>query len=205
MEKLPQEKTKLNLMEKLTGLKKIKTAVFISGTGSNLKNIIKFSKTKKSPISINLILSNTYQAEGLKFADQFNITKKIFNLKNFKNTEEKILLLLKTEKIRFICLAGFMKILSKEFVSKFNGKIINIHPSLLPKYKGLNTHSRAIKKKDKFAGCTVHYVTAKLDSGKLIMQKKIRISTTDNSVSLAKKVLKQEHKLYPAAIMKIFN
>jgi len=192
-------------MEKLTGLKKIKTAVFISGTGSNLKNIIKFSKTKKSPISINLILSNTYQAEGLKFADQFNITKKIFNLKNFKNTEEKILLLLKTEKIRFICLAGFMKILSKEFVSKFNGKIINIHPSLLPKYKGLNTHSRAIKKKDKFAGCTVHYVTAKLDSGKLIMQKKIRISTTDNSVSLAKKVLKQEHKLYPAAIMKIFN
>ena len=205
MEKLPQEKTKLNLMEKLTGLKKIKTAVFISGTGSNLKNIIKFSKTKKSPISINLILSNTYQAKGLKFADQFNITKKIFNLKNFKNTEEKILLLLKTEKIRFICLAGFMKILSKEFVSKFNGKIINIHPSLLPKYKGLNTHSRAIKKKDKFAGCTVHYVTAKLDSGKLIMQKKIRISTTDNSVSLAKKVLKQEHKLYPAAIMKIFN
>ena len=192
-------------MEKLTGLKKIKTAVFISGTGSNLRNIIKFSQTKKSPISIDLILSSTSQAKGLKFADQFKITKKIFNLKNFKNTEEKILLLLKTEKIRFICLAGFMKILSKEFVSKFNGKIINIHPSLLPKYKGLNTHSRAIKKKDKFAGCTVHYVTAKLDSGKLIMQKKIRISTTDNSVSLAKKVLKQEHKLYPAAIMKIFN
>jgi len=192
-------------MEKLTGLKKIKTAVFISGIGSNLRNIIRFSKTKRSPISIDLILSNTFQAKGLKFADQFKITKKIFNLKNFENTEEKILLLLKKEKIKFICLAGFMKILSKEFVRKFNGKIINMHPSLLPKYKGLNTHSRAIKNKDKFAGCSVHYVTAKLDSGKVIMQKKIRVATTDNSISLAKKVLKQEHKLYPAAIMKIFN
>ena len=192
-------------MAKLTGLKKIKTAVFISGTGSNLRNIIKFSKTKKSPISVDLILSNTSQAEGLKFADQFKITKKIFNFKNFKKTEEKILLLLKKEKIKFICLAGFMKILSKKFVTKFNGKMINIHPSLLPKYKGLNTHSRAIKNKDKFAGCSVHFVTAKLDSGKIIMQKKIRITTADNSISLAKKVLKQEHKLYPAAIMKIFN
>ena len=205
MGKLLQEKTKLSLMEKLTGLKKIKTAVFISGIGSNLRNIIRFSKTKRSPISIDLILSNTFQAKGLKFADQFKITKKIFNLKNFENTEEKILLLLKKEKIKFICLAGFMKILSKEFVRKFNGKIINMHPSLLPKYKGLNTHSRAIKNKDKFAGCSVHYVTAKLDSGKVIMQKKIRVATTDNSISLAKKVLKQEHKLYPAAIMKIFN
>ena len=192
-------------MEKLTGLKKIKTAVFISGTGSNLRNIIKFSKTKKSPISIDLILSNTSHAKGLKFADQFKITKKIFNLNSLENTDEKILFLLKKEKIKFICLAGFMKILSKEFVKKFNGKIINIHPSLLPKYKGLNTHSRAIKNKDKFAGCSVHYVTAKLDSGQIIMQKKIRIAPTDNSVSLAKKILKEEHKLYPTAIMKIFN
>ena len=98
-----------------------------------------------------------------------------------------------------------MKILSKEFVKKFDGKIINIHPSLLPKYKGLNTHLRAIRNKDKFAGCTVHYVSAKLDSGKIILQKKIRISEKDDSTSLTKKVLKQEHKLYPAAIMKIFN
>jgi phosphoribosylglycinamide formyltransferase-1 len=98
-----------------------------------------------------------------------------------------------------------MKILSKEFIKKFNGKIINIHPSLLPKYKGINTHSRAIKNKDTFAGCTVHYVTAKLDSGKIIMQKKIEISAKDNPTTLAKKVLKQEHKLYPAAILKIFN
>ena len=192
-------------MEKLTGLKKIKTAIFISGTGSNLKNIIKFSKIKKSPISIDLIISNTNKAKGLRFADQFNIKKKIFNFKNFKNIEKKILISLKKDKIKFICLAGFMKILSKDFIKKFGKKIINIHPSLLPKYKGLNTHSRAINNKDKFAGCTVHYVTAKFDSGKKILQKKVKITAKDNPASLAKKVLKQEHKLYPAAIMKIFN
>tara|TARA_B100000787_G_scaffold18593_1_gene12937 strand:+ start:911 stop:1489 length:579 start_codon:yes stop_codon:yes gene_type:complete len=192
-------------MEKLTGLKKIKTAVFISGAGSNLKNIIKFSKTKKSPITIDLILSNTFQAKGLRFANQFKIKKKIFNLNNKENAEKKILQCLKKEKIKFICLAGFMQILSKEFIKKFYGNIINIHPSLLPKYKGINTHNRAIKNKDKFAGCTVHYVTAKLDSGKIILQKKIKITSGDNAISLAKKVLKQEHKLYPAAIMKVFN
>jgi len=98
-----------------------------------------------------------------------------------------------------------MKILSKEFIKRFNGKIINIHPSLLPKYKGLNTHKKAIKNKDKLTGCTVHYVSAKLDSGKIILQKKVKISTKDNPASLSKKVLKQEHKLYPAAIIKIFG
>ena len=182
-------------MEKLTGLNKLKTAVFISGSGSNFKNLIKFSKIKKTPISINLVISNVYNAKGLRYADQINI----------KNTEKKILSLLKKKKINFICLAGFMKIISKDFIKKFDGKIINIHPSLLPKYKGLNTHYKAIANKDKFAGCTVHYVTEKLDSGKIIMQKKIKIAAKDNVVSLAKKVLKQEHKLYPAAIMKIFN
>ena len=192
-------------MEKLTGLKKIKTAVFISGTGSNLKNIIKFSKIKKTPISVDLIISNTGLAKGLKYSDQFKIKKKIFNFKNYNETEKKILTLLKKEKIEFICLAGYMKILSGKFIKKFGGKIINIHPSLLPKYKGLNTHSRAIKNKDKLAGCTVHYVDAKLDSGKIILQKKIKISARDDPASLKKKVLKQEHKLYPAAIMKIFN
>ena len=192
-------------MEKLTGLKKIKTAVFISGAGSNLKNIIKFSKIKKSPISINLIISNTCLAKGLKYAEQFKIKKKIFNFKDYNKAEKKILILLKKEKIEFICLAGYMKILSAGFIKKFGKKIINIHPSLLPKYKGLNTHSRAIKNKDKLAGCTVHYVAAKLDSGKIILQKKVKISARDNPASLKKKVLKQEHKLYPAAIMKIFN
>ena len=192
-------------MEKLTGLKKTKTAVFISGTGSNLKNIIKFSKIKRSPISIDLIVSNTHLAKGLKYADQFKIKKKIFNFKNYKETEKNMSILLKKEKIKFICLAGYMKILSKELIKKFDGIIINIHPSLLPKYKGLNTHSKAIKNKDKSAGCTVHFVTEKLDSGKTILQRKVKITASDNAYTLAKKVLKQEHKLYPAAIMKIFN
>ena len=98
-----------------------------------------------------------------------------------------------------------MKVLSKSFIKKFNGKIINIHPSLLPKYKGLNTHIRAIQNKDKVAGCTVHFVTAKLDSGKIILQKEVKISKKDTPTSLAKKVLRQEHKLYLAAIEKIFN
>ena len=192
-------------MEKLTGLKKVKTAVFISGTGSNLKNLIKFSKKKKSPISINLIISNKIKTKGLKYADKFDIKSKIFNSQNIKIAEKNILTLIKKEKIKFICLAGFMRILSKSFIKRFNGRIINIHPSLLPKYKGLHTHERAIENKDKFTGCTVHFVTAKLDSGKIIMQKKIKIAAKDNSTSLAKKVLKQEHKLYSAAILKIFN
>tara|TARA_B100000787_G_scaffold138443_1_gene107317 strand:- start:234 stop:812 length:579 start_codon:yes stop_codon:yes gene_type:complete len=192
-------------MEKLTGLKKTKTAVFISGTGSNLKNLIKFSKIKEAPISIDLIISNTSLAKGLRFADSFKIKKKVFDFGNLKIAEKKIYSLLKKERINFICLAGFMKVLSEEFIKKFDGKIINIHPSLLPRHKGLNTHSRAIKKKDRFAGCTVHYVTATLDSGKKILQSKIKISVKDNPDTLAKKVLKLEHKLYPAAIMKIFS
>ncbi|XOJ73620.1 phosphoribosylglycinamide formyltransferase [Candidatus Pelagibacter sp. Uisw_114] len=192
-------------MVKLTGLKKIKTAVFISGTGSNLKNLIKFSKTKNSPISINLIFSNTSKAKGLKFSNQFNIKRYVSSFKDFKVAEAKILNLLNKENIKFICLAGFMRILSKNFIKKFNGKIVNIHPSLLPKYKGLDTHVKAIQNKDKVAGCTVHFVTAKLDSGKIILQKEVKISKKDTYNSLAKKVLKQEHKLYPLAIKKIFN
>jgi len=192
-------------MEKLTGLKKIKTAVFISGTGSNLKNLIKFSKINDSPISINLIFSNTSKAKGLKFSNQFNIKRYVSSFKDSKVAEAKILNLLNKENIKFICLAGFMKILSKNFIKKFNGKIVNIHPSLLPKYKGLDTHVKAIQNKDKVAGCTVHFVTAKLDSGKIILQKKVKILKKDTSTSLAKKILSQEHKLYPAAIKKIFN
>ena len=192
-------------MVKLTGLKKIKTAVFISGTGSNLKNLIKFSKIKNSPISIDLIFSNTSKAKGLKFSNKFNIKRYVSSFKNYKVAEAKILNLLNKENIKFICLAGFMKILSKSFIKRFNGKIVNIHPSLLPKYKGLNTNIKAIQNKDKVAGCTVHFVTAKLDSGKIILQKEVKISEKDTPISLAKKVLRQEHKLYPAAIKKIFN
>ena len=154
---------------------------------------------------IDLIISNTFSAKGLMYADLFNIKKKIFNFKNNITAEKNILIFLNKHKINFICLAGFMRILSKDFIKKFKGKIINIHPSLLPKYKGLNTHERAIKNNDAFTGCTVHYVTGKLDSGKIVMQRKVKITAKDNSILLAKKVLKEEHKLYPAAILKIFN
>ena len=189
-------------MIKYNGSKKIKTAVFISGTGSNLKNLIKFSKQKNSPISINLIISNNSKAKGLIYGNIFKIKKKVFNFVNKINAEKKILSLLFRNKIELICLAGFMKILSKSFIQEFNGAILNIHPSLLPKYKGLNTHARAIKNHDKYSGCTVHLVSAKLDSGEIILQKKVKINKNDNINTLSKRILKQEHKLYPAAIKK---
>ena len=188
-----------------TGSKRIKTAVFISGIGSNLKSLIKFSKLKISPISIELIVSNNPKSKGLNFGKIYKIRKKIFDFKKQALTEKEILIYLKKKKINLICLAGFMKILSKNFIQNFNGKILNIHPSLLPKYKGLNTHERAITNRDKYSGCTVHFVNSKLDSGKIINQKKVRINKNDTSSTLAKKILVQEHKLYPKAILKIFS
>tara|TARA_B100001057_G_scaffold302948_1_gene303165 strand:+ start:1812 stop:2393 length:582 start_codon:yes stop_codon:yes gene_type:complete len=192
-------------MAELTGSKKIKTAVFISGTGSNLKSLIKFSKLKKSPISINLIISDNVRAKGLTYGKIFKIKSKIIKFDKNKKAEKIILKELKKTQIKLICLAGFMKIISRKFIKKFKGKILNIHPSLLPKYKGLDTHKRAIENKEKFSGCTVHYVTSKLDSGKIIIQQKVKISNKDNTDSLRKKILRQEHKLYPKAILKIFN
>ena len=186
-----------------TGSNKFKAAVFISGSGSNLKSLIKFSKTKKSPISISLIVTDNSKAKGLNFANIYKIKKKIFNFKDIKLAEKKILLELKKNKIHIVCLAGFMKILSKSFIKNFKGKILNIHPSLLPKYKGLNTHQRVLDKKEKYSGCTVHYVTSKLDSGKIILKKRVKIDKKDTSQSLAKKILKQEHKLYPRALKKL--
>jgi|TARA_B100001540_G_scaffold88122_1_gene79640 phosphoribosylglycinamide formyltransferase-1 len=192
-------------MRKSIGPKKIKTAVFISGKGSNLKNLIKFAKNKRYPFSVDLIFSNTKKAKGLRYSKIYKIKKKVICYDKKIKTDKKILKILTQKKIKLICLAGFMKILSKNFIKKFQGEIINIHPSLLPKYKGLNTHIRAIKNKEKFAGCTVHYVTSKLDSGKIILQKRVKISKKDNHFSLAKKVLKIEHLIYPAAIKKILN
>ena len=188
-----------------TGYNKTRTAVFISGTGSNLKSLIKFSQTTKSPISINFIVSNNSKAKGLNYAKIYKIKKKILNFKNKNLSEKELLFVLKVKNIEMICLAGFMKILSKNFIKKFKGKILNIHPSLLPKYKGLNTHKRALNNKDKYSGCTVHFVNARLDSGKIILQKKVKILKNETETSLAKKVLAQEHKLYPKAIIKVFN
>ena len=189
----------------LTGINKVKTAVFISGNGSNLKSLIKFSRSNKSPISIKLIISNNSKAKGLSYGKIFKKKKKIIKFKNTKIFDDELISVLRKNQIEMICLAGFMKILSKYFIKKFNGKIINIHPSLLPKYKGLNTHKRALKDKEKYSGCTVHFVNSKLDSGKIILQKKVKISKNETEKSLTKKILTQEHKLYPKAISKIFN
>ena len=188
-----------------TGYKRVKTAVFISGTGSNLKSLIKFSKLKKSPISIELIISNNPKSKGLHFGKIYKIRKKNFNFKKQTTAEKEILLYLKKKKINLICLAGFLKILSKNFIQNFDGKILNIHPSLLPKYKGLNTYEKSIKNKDKYSGCTVHFVNYRLDSGEIINQKKVRIKKLDTPKTLAKRILIQEHKLYPAAIIKVLS
>ena len=191
-------------MAQLTGSNKINIAVFISGTGSNLKSLIKFSKLKKSPIIIKLIISNNHKAKGLQYANIYKIKKKVFDFKNTLS-EKKVINELKKRDIHLICLAGFMKILSKNFIKNFKGKILNIHPSLLPKYKGLNTHERSIRNKDKYSGCTVHFVNSRLDSGEIIIQKKVKIKKLDTPKTLAKRILIQEHKLYPAAIIKVLS
>ena len=196
---------KLNLMIRLNGLKKVNTAVFISGNGSNLKNLIKFSLLRKSPIKITFVVSNKKNIKGLQYPKKFKIDFKVYSFLNKSKSEKKILKDLENKKIKLICLAGFMKVLSKNFIKKFGYKIINIHPSLLPKYKGLNTHKRVIENNEKFSGCTVHYVNSNLDSGKIILQKKVKIKKNENYKSLKKKILKQEHILYPKALMKIFN
>ena len=192
-------------MLKSTGVKKTNIAVFISGTGTNFKNLIQYSLKKQSKFKIKLVVSNNLNAKGLEYAKKFKIKKKIINYKNLTNSEIHILNDLNKENINIICLAGFMRILTANFIKKFKGKIINIHPSLLPKYKGLNTHQRALDNKEKYSGCTVHYVNSKLDAGKIILQKKIKIFKNDTSEKLSKRILKEEHLLYPKALEKIIS
>ena len=189
-------------MVKFPGASHLNVAVFISGAGTNLKSLIKFSLKTKKKIIIKLIISNNKKAKGLKYSKIFKIKKKIYNFDD-KTNEENILNFLEYNQIDIICLAGFMKILSTKFIKKFKGKIINIHPSLLPKYKGLNTHQRVLDNNDNFSGCTVHYVNSKLDSGKIILQKKVKVLKRDTAKTLAKRILKQEHILYPMALKKI--
>ena len=198
------EQNKSNYMVKLTGIKK-RTAIFISGNGSNMKNLIKFSKIKSSPIKVDLVISSNKKSNAIQYLKKNKIDFKIFDFRQKNKDERKIMNILKKRKTQLICLAGFMKILSGNFIKRFKGKILNIHPSLLPKYKGLNTHERAILDKEKYSGCTVHFVNSKLDSGKIILQKKVKITKNETKKFLAKKVLEQEHKLYPRAILKIFS
>ena len=184
---------------------KIRSCVFISGNGSNLKSIIKSSRDYNFPIKIELIISNNINAKGLYFAKKYSIPYKFFSSTNQQKFERNCLFEIKKKKIRFLCLAGFMKILSTNFIRAFGYKIINIHPSLLPKYKGLNTHKRVLKSKEKYSGCTVHFVTSKLDSGKIISQKKILIDKNETENSLKRKILIQEHKIYYQSIISVFR
>ena len=192
-------------MVRSTGLRKVNIAVFISGTGSNLFNLIKYSKLKESKYSVKLVFSDKKNAGGLKIAKKFKIPHEILNYKNKKNAEKKSLKSLKLNNIKIVCLAGFMKILSATFIKNYKGKVINIHPSLLPKYKGLNTHQRVLDNNEKYSGCTVHFVNAKLDAGKKILQKKVKVNKNDNAKILAKRILRQEHKIYPLALNKVIS
>lgn len=180
------------------------TCVFISGQGSNLKNLIHRSRDSSFPINIKLIITNNKNSKGIFFAKRNSIPYLIVNTK-YKNHENLILQILKKNKISLICLAGYMRIISKDFIKKFANNIINIHPSLLPKFKGLNTFSRVLKNNEIKTGCTVHYVNEKLDSGQIIVQKSFYINSNDNEKTLKIKTQKLEYKVFPEAIIRIFR
>ena len=176
-----------------------KLGILISGNGSNMLNIINASKKSIIQSKVVTVVSNNPMALGIQKAKENKINIKIINEKDYKNVssyENSLSRYLKQKDVNLICLAGFMKVLTKNFVNQWNNKIINIHPSLLPAFKGLNTHKRALDMKVKFSGCTVHFVNENLDSGKIIDQEVVRILGSDNENTLKKKILMKEHKLY---------
>ena len=177
--------------------------VFISGAGSNLNALIKTSREYNFPINIKLVISNKRNPGGRSFAKKYSIPFKFINF-NDKLFEVKVLNILNQYKIKLVCLAGFMKIISDNFIKSYNGTIINIHPSLLPKYKGVDTFSRVLANKEKSTGCTVHYVNDKLDSGKIILQKSFTINNNDTLDSLRKKTQIEEYKTFSKAITKVY-
>ena len=183
---------------------KKKACVFISGSGTNLEALIKSSREYNFPININFIISNSKKAKGLRFAKLYKIPFCILDINKIINLET-ILNKLNKKNITLICLAGYMKILNKKFINRFNKKIINIHPSLLPKYKGLNTFKRVLENKEKLTGCTVHYVNQKLDSGKIILKKKIFIEHNDSEKTIKGKVQAKERRAYSESIFNIFR
>ncbi len=178
--------------------------IFISGKGSNLKNLIKKSREYNFPVKVKLVVSNNPTADGLNYAKKNSIPYLIIDTKS-RNYEEKIIKELRRYNISLICLAGYMKIISKRFLSNYKKKIINIHPSLLPKFKGLNTFTRILKNKEKKTGCTIHHVNEKLDGGNIIVQKSFYIKHNDNEISLKNKTQQLEYLAFPEAIIKIFR
>ena len=182
--------------------------VFISGRGTNLQSIIDASKSKSFPYKVKIVFSDNHHAKGINLAKKFGIDNFSLEIKDFKNKrefEEQILKLIQPYDLRLICLAGFMKILSSEFIEHYPNKILNIHPSLLPKYKGLNTHKRVLENNDDITGCTVHYVNHELDAGEIIVQKTVKVDASDTVTTLADKVLKQENLIFPEAIKMVLK
>ena len=189
-------------------MRKVPTAVLISGRGSNMVSLVKASLHKDYPAKISLVISNIPTAPGIAKARELGVMAMAINYKDFKNRLSFDMALdsvLRTAQIEMVCCAGFMRILTPEFTSKWQGKLLNIHPSLLPKYKGLNTHQKALDAGDKEHGCTVHYVTPELDSGEVILQRKISILNTDTAESLADRLLPIEQTIYPIALKKVLT
>ena len=180
------------------------TCIFISGKGSNLKNLINKSRNYNFPINVKLVICDNSSAYGIKHARQNLIPYLMINTRD-RNFENIIVKELTKRKISLICLAGYMKIISKKFIQSFRGKIINIHPSLLPKFKGLNTFARILKENEVKTGCTVHFISEKLDSGRIIIQKKFYIDKKDNVSDLKIKTQRLEYYAYPEAIIKLFR
>ena len=178
--------------------------VFISGYGSNLRSLIFSSRNYTFPINIKLVVCNNKNAKGILLAKKNSIPCLIIDTKK-RNFENIILLEIKKKNISLICLAGYMKIISKKFIRSFGKKIINIHPSLLPKFKGLDTFKRILNENEKKTGCSVHNVDEKLDNGKIILQKIFFIKKNDNIASLKKKTQKLEHRAFSEAVIKLYR
>lgn len=182
---------------------KKKIAILISGRGSNMRAIIEACKAPEYPAEVVLVLSNKADAAGLVFAAEQGIATEIVNHKDFATREDfdaVVAKKIKASGAEIVCLAGFMRVVTEGFVKQFEGRMINIHPSLLPKYKGLDTHKRALEAGDKEHGCTVHFVTAELDSGAPILQEVVPIDANDTEETLAAKVLAVEHGAYVRAL-----
>ena len=181
----------------------MKIGVLISGRGSNLRALIESQENGTLGAEISTVISNVPKVMGLKIADDRQIENHVVDHKNYRSRElfeNELNLILQSSDINLICLAGFMRILTSNFIKKWENKIINIHPSLLPAFKGLNTHERAIESGAKFTGCTTHFVYPDLDEGPIIAQSVVPISQNDTVKTLSAKVLAEEHKLYPATV-----
>ncbi len=175
--------------------------VLISGSGSNLQRLI--DTQDEHGMKISLVISNRADAYGLQRAKQHGINSKVLSHKDYSDRstyDQALAQLIKSEQPDLVVLAGFMRILTPELVNQFLGRMINIHPSLLPKYPGLNTHARALEAGDEHHGCTVHFVIPKLDAGPNIAQARLRILASDNANSLQQRVHQLEHQLYPQVV-----